>query len=594
MDVYLGIEGGATHTVALWVDSLGQEVVRAEFGCGNVRLLRDEQLISLFKQIQQAGKNFAYKNICAGFAGAVNDADKARVLKIGQSVFGDTFSSVYSDLQTPLYAADIGKNVVPILVLSGTGSCCYTEWNSEEIKVKSGGYGHLLGDRGSGYQIGCYALREVLKFWDAYEKLPPLGDKIMLYLLANQPDEWINWSLRASKKEIAGLAKIVCQAAQYGCAVALQVLRYCAEEIAQDAFNCYSRLFSKLPETEKIKSPCFIFSGSVLLKSSLYRDLVRQSISSRISNASFIDLDRDSVYGAVRKALHGKEIRIFEKEHNVQKIHAAVFSPTEMRNPRSAHLDTLSTQDAVELMINEESYTQKALLNHKAEIAEIVERVSTAFKNGGRLVYCGAGTSGRLGVLDASECPPTFGVDYEQVQGVIAGGYQALWRAAEGAEDSADAGAKALECRNVSAKDVVIGIAASGTTPFVRGALQYSKSCGAFTVLLCFNPNRKPYLGEDPDRVLAMSLEPEILTGSTRLKSGTATKLILNIITTLSMVRNGKVISNLMVDVKATNEKLRDRAIRILMELTGWDRQKSQESLEMNEWSIRKAFNARK
>jgi N-acetylmuramic acid 6-phosphate etherase len=210
-------------------------------------------------------------------------------------------------------------------------------------------------------------------------------------------------------------------------------------------------------------------------------------------------------------------------------------------------------------------------------------------KNGGRLFYVGAGTSGRLGVLDASECPPTFRTDPEMVQGIIAGGQTALWRSVEGAEDDPDSGARALELRAVTARDIIVGIAASGRTPFVWGALEEAKRRGAATILVCFNPNLRIPPEHRPSVVIAPNVGPEVLTGSTRLKSGTATKLILNIFTTLAMVRLGKVVSNLMVDVKPTNTKLRDRAVRIVRTLTGADESRARTALEECGWVVKKA-----
>jgi N-acetylmuramic acid 6-phosphate etherase len=202
------------------------------------------------------------------------------------------------------------------------------------------------------------------------------------------------------------------------------------------------------------------------------------------------------------------------------------------------------------------------------------------------LFYVGAGTSGRLGVLDASECPPTFRTDPELVQGIIAGGQTAIWQAVEGAEDDLQAGARAIEYRGVKRGDTVVGIAASGRTPFVWGALREAKRRGASTVLLCFNPHLVIPRKDRPNVVIAPKIGPEILTGSTRLKSGTATKLVLNIFTTLAMVRMGKVLGNLMVDVKASNVKLRDRAVRIVRELTGADYATAEASLVKTDWKI--------
>lgn len=254
------------------------------------------------------------------------------------------------------------------------------------------------------------------------------------------------------------------------------------------------------------------------------------------------------------------------------------------------NLDQLALGDAIELMLTEDAHIPTALLAEKANIEAVVRRVVRAFKHDGHLFYVGAGTSGRLGVLDASECPPTFRTPPDLVQGIIAGGEEALWRAVEGAEDDGDAGAASMKFRSVGAKDVVVGIAASGRTPFVWGALREARRRGAFTVLLCFNPTMKELKPRGPHVVIAPSLSPEILTGSTRLKAGTATKLVLNIFTTLAMVRLGKVVSNLMVDVNPSNVKLRDRAVRIVSELTGADYETARRALEKSGWVIKKAW----
>jgi N-acetylmuramic acid 6-phosphate etherase len=270
-------------------------------------------------------------------------------------------------------------------------------------------------------------------------------------------------------------------------------------------------------------------------------------------------------------------------------VRSTRLSPTEQRNPRSLNLDRLSAGAAVELMLSEEAKVTRALLAKKHLLARAVQVVARAFQQGGRLFYIGAGTSGRLGVLDASECPPTFRTDPDMVQGIIAGGDVALRRAVEGAEDDAPAGAREIQTRRITARDVVVGIAASGTTRFVWGALSAAKRRRAKTMLVCFNP----YLGIPramrPDLVIAPDLGPEVLTGSTRLKAGTATKLILNLLTTLAMVQIGKVASNLMVDVHPSNAKLRTRAGRIVRELTGAEEVAAVQALENTGWVIRAA-----
>ena len=244
---------------------------------------------------------------------------------------------------------------------------------------------------------------------------------------------------------------------------------------------------------------------------------------------------------------------------------------------------------AIELMLSEEEGGRKAVLAECKKIERLVGWVAKALKNGGRLFYVGAGTSGRLGVLDASECPPTFRAKPEQVQGIIAGGPQALTQAIEGAEDDPEAGKRAIGFRGVNKKDVVVGIAASGHTPFVWGAMEEASARGARTALVCFNPNMKRRAGV-PQLILAPKIGPEVLTGSTRLKAGTATKLILNCITTLAMVQLGKVAGNLMVDLDPKNKKLRERAVRIVQTLTGTEAATAHAALVHANWVVKDAL----
>lgn len=240
---------------------------------------------------------------------------------------------------------------------------------------------------------------------------------------------------------------------------------------------------------------------------------------------------------------------------------------TEQRNPNSMDLDQKSVREILELLNKEDVTVPLAVRDEFDRIESAINLVVHSFKNGGRLVYVGAGTSGRLGILDASECPPTFGVDKSLVQGIIAGGREAITNAIEGAEDNERAGGDDLKTIGITNKDVVIGIAASGRTPYVIGALKYAKEIGAKTASISNNKNSK--IGAITDVAIEVVTGPEVLTGSTRLKAGTAQKLVLNMITTTSMIRIGKVYQNLMVDVQPTNEKLIDRAKKIIMEATG-------------------------
>ena len=261
---------------------------------------------------------------------------------------------------------------------------------------------------------------------------------------------------------------------------------------------------------------------------------------------------------------------------------------TEQRNPNSMHVDSLSALEIVQLMNKEDKQVPLAIEKCLPQIAQAVECIVAAFQQGGRLVYIGAGTSGRLGVLDASECPPTFGVSPEMVKGIIAGGERALRHPIEGAEDSKSHAVVDLQTIQFSSKDVLVGIAASGRTPYVIGALEYAKSLGSVTVSIASNPNSA--MANIVDIAIDTVVGPEVLTGSSRLKSGTAQKLVLNMLTTASMILMGKCYQNLMVDVQASNEKLKARAIHIVMQATDCDKALAEETLKQADQNAKLAI----
>ena len=261
---------------------------------------------------------------------------------------------------------------------------------------------------------------------------------------------------------------------------------------------------------------------------------------------------------------------------------------TEQRNPNSMHVDSLSALEIVQLMNKEDKQVPVAIEKCLPQIAQAVECIVAAFQQGGRLVYIGAGTSGRLGVLDASECPPTFGVSPEMVKGIIAGGERALRHPIEGAEDSKTQAVVDLQTIQFSSKDVLVGIAASGRTPYVIGALEYAKSLGSVTVSITSNPNSA--MANIVDIAIDTLVGPEVLTGSSRLKSGTAQKLVLNMLTTASMILMGKCYQNLMVDVQASNEKLKARAIHIVMQATDCDKALAEETLKQADQNAKLAI----
>jgi N-acetylmuramic acid 6-phosphate etherase len=440
-----------------------------------------------------------------------------------------------------------------------------------------------LGDKGSGYEIGLRGLKASVHFLDRHGRWPLLGRNILRALHLNAPEDLIDWAKVAAKSEIAALAVEVFESAREGDKTARDILDGAVASLAKDGVHCAQRLVKPGAPVE------FIFAGSVLLKQPAFAKRVKRRLLELWPGARTGNLQREGAYGALALAVGKPSLNKTVETSSIYGPSSLRMSPTEERNPRSRNLDRLPLLNAVALMIQEEAKVSRALLKEKQNIARVVEWVAGALRRGGRLFYVGAGTSGRLGILDAAECPPTFRALPEQVQGIIAGGQSAIWKSIEGAEDNAEAGASAIEWRGVNRRDVVIGIAASGRTPFVWGAFDAARRKGAKTVLICFNPYLEIRPGNRPDLVIAPVVGPEVLTGSTRLKAGTATKVILNTITTLAMTRLGKVAGNLMVDLNASNKKLRDRAVRIVQEVTGADAMTARGALEKSKWIVKTA-----
>jgi N-acetylmuramic acid 6-phosphate etherase len=262
---------------------------------------------------------------------------------------------------------------------------------------------------------------------------------------------------------------------------------------------------------------------------------------------------------------------------------------TERRNPRTASIDLASPLEIVDVINAEDRLVPDAVATQRVQIAKAIEIAERTFRAGGRLFYVGAGTSGRLGVLDASEIPPTFGADPEMVQGMIAGGLPALTRAQEGAEDIVENGAKEVDARKIGKNDFLIGIAASGTTPYVHAAIVRARELGAATGIISCS-KLAPEVLETVDVAIVPITGPEVVTGSTRMKAGTATKLVLNMITTGAMIRLGKTYGNLMVDLRATNNKLKDRSERIVIEVCGVSRDEARKLLDAADKSVKTAI----
>lgn len=618
----LGVEGGGTRTSALWarLDQQGtcQVARRAEFGPGNIRLLSDPEVTSLLREIAErsaevtAGESLAGAGIALAGARALDQ--RSRLDTLAKSVWPTLPLQTSHDLESAWLAGDhwesqpgssagLSANIPRILTLSGTGSCVYGK-NSDGVEFKIGGWGHLLGDKGSAYDVGLRALKAVLYYLDRDGKWEGLGPRILRRLQLNEPIQLVEWIQSAGKEAVADIAIEVLDAAEISDKIALDILKGAASSLAKDSLSCVSNVTGKRP-LDPFEPFEIILAGGMLLKSKLLAALFTSEIQEKHPAARIFPLTRESVWGSVALGLQAATGGAAASQINgltTQPLSSAgpkipegaiprstSLSPTERRNPRSMQLDTMPLTEAVRLMIQEDRYITTALEKCSSEIEALTLAVINTFGSGGRLFYSGAGTSGRLGVLDASECPPTFRAHPEQVQGIIAGGQKAIWSAVEGAEDDFGAGMEAVAGRGLTQKDLLIGIASSGRTPFVWGSIHAAKKIGARTGFICFNPYLEIDAEYRPDYWIAPNLEPELLTGSTRLKSGTATKMILNILTTLGMVRNGKALSNLMVDLNPSNVKLRQRAIRIVRELTQVDENSAKGALEEQGWIVKAA-----
>lgn len=613
-DVFLGLECGGTRTVALAVDPSGALKARVESGPANLRLVSDDALVARFVELR--GKMPPVRAIGAGIAGVRGASDVRRVEGLLERVWPGVPRAIDHDLQSALAAAELegSRSKRPrkppvearVIVLSGTGSCCFGR-ASRGSTAKVGGWGHLLGDRCSGYDIAHSALRHAVAESDRTGTWGILGARVLRRLQLNEPDDLIAWMQSAGKGDVAALAPEVFAAAEAGDRGSKRVLELLAESLAEDAVACARRL---VPGGGTV---AFHLTGSVLLKQPNFGAVVARRIRAARPGSAVTPLERESVWGAVAMAREvwlarnapGSPVTPGRKaaartstsagapgrsgHSNLNSNSCPEFwipasrglSPTELRNPRSRGLDRMPLSKALDCFWSEERLGMEALKapSVRRSVIALVRSVEAAFRVGGRLIYVGAGTSGRLGVLDASECPPTFRTPSEWVQGIMAGGVTALHSAVEGAEDDTAAGARAVEGRRIRSCDVVVGIAASGRTPFVWGALAAARRVGAKTGLITLNPKLSFHGGWKPDHLIAVETGPEVITGSTRLKAGTATKLILNAVTSLSMVRLGKVMDNLMIDLNPSNAKLRDRAARMVMELTGASHAEAVEAL---------------
>ncbi len=568
----LGIEGGGTRTSWALFETDGDTLRLLQEGqlpATNFRLTSRERILELWREMPRP-----VERVGAFLAGCGTPADRADLAQLCAQVWPAATIATGSDRESG-YAAAFGSGN-GIAVNAGTGSSVTGRCDGRI--ERAGGWGHILGDAGGGYYLSVQTLRAVLREYDLHRRGGELATEILRVLCLNDLTELVRWAQTAGKMEIATLTPVVFSAAANGHEQVKDILRSGARVLAKYTAAVAQRL--------EFPSPPVALLGGLFRGHSIYVTTFERELADVLPAARVFVEEKSSSLGAAWLALGRAPMLAPAEDRPIAEIATAT---TEQINPQSLDLDRLTPRELVDLFVAEEKPVQEALRSAAPQLADAIDLIARALKNGGRLFYVGAGTSGRLGVLDASEIPPTFGAPPELVQGIMAGGANALHRSVEGAEDDVAAGARAMGERGVTAADVVCGISASGRTPFVRGALQRAREIGARTIFLTCQPPQGR-LPNDYDVRIDLPTGPELLAGSTRLKAGTATKVALNILSTGALVQLGHVRGNLMVDLKATNDKLRDRAARMLAQLAGCDYASARERLARHRWNVREAL----
>lgn len=570
----LGVEGGATKTDWRLCEDTDQgirTISEGRLGPGSMKLLDPASLRNLLsvlpRHVERAG---------IFLAGCATEQDRQSLRELAASIWPKATLAIGSDRESG-FAAAFGHGD-GIAVISGTGSAITGRKNGRE--ERAGGWGHLLGDTGGGYDLAIHGLRQVLYDFDTERQITALGADTLRVLGLNTLRDLTTWAQTAHKSDLARLTPLLFEHADKP-----EIAR-----ILQEGAQALARLTASVVRRLDFQPPVIRLMSSVFIRQPLYQAWFSEEIRRIWPDADIAPCPEAGSAGAIflASSLSGPSPSAASLPEDEAQLAEAT---TEQANPRSKNLDQLGVHQLVQLFVEEEKYVQTALAGSTEGLVQAVEAISEILGAGGRLFYVGAGTSGRLGVLDASEMPPTFGVEPDLVQAIMAGGPGALQRSAEGAEDSAEAGAQAVLDRGVQSRDIICGLTASGRTPFVLEALRSAHLNGAKTILLTCNPHRDRTVRR-ADIEIDLATGPEIITGSTRLKAGTATKVALNILSSCTMIRLGRVDGNFMSCLRASNDKLRDRAMRIVAARLDIPFQTAKRHLECANWDIRAAIEA--
>jgi N-acetylmuramic acid 6-phosphate etherase len=549
----------------------------------NLRLTPLDQITKIFHVLPRAADR-----IGVFLAGCVTEEDRAILLKLARAIWPRAKIVAGSDRDSGMAACLRDRD--GIAVNAGTGSSV-TGRSGRQIE-KAGGWGHILGDAGGAYFVSIRALRSVLREYDLRRGEREFAANILRALGLNNFDELVRWAQTADKMEIASLAPVVFEAARKSDEAARQIIAAGVSALVDFTTAVSMRLQLETPEVRLM--------GGLFENQKFYGVAFAKALSEKIPDAEVALCESPPEVGAAWLAAD-ERLQLAKAEEWAAAVQ--LILPTEEANPKSANLDQLSAREIVELFVAEEKSVEEGLRQCVDQLAGAIELSASAIGSGGRIFYVGAGTSGRLGILDAAEIPPTFGASADLFQGIIAGGAPALRQSIEGAEDDARSGALAMDERRVKREDLVIGISASGRAAFVIGALRRAQEIGAQTIFMTSNVPLAAGVSpaetsaavtaastENWDLVINLLTGPEIVAGSTRLKAGTATKVALNIISTGVMARLGRVHGNLMIDLQPTNKKLRERAIGLVSQLAGCSRDNARSRLERADWNLREAL----
>ncbi len=555
----IGVDGGGSKTEAVILNERGEVLGLGRSGSSNYHLVgmsgaRDALLVAMHKAATAANVEFTQASaVTWALAGAGHQTD----VRLLENLQHETFPHVHGNVVTDAVAALVGGVGTHrgIVLIAGTGMIVYGE-KGAETSARAGGWGYII-DQGSGYHLAREALQAVTRAADGSNLPTRLQQGLLDKLHLKKTSDLVSWLYAPERQvsEVAALAPMVLAEAEMRDPMAVAIIAQAADALAANV----EAVARRLGFDEEATFP-LVLTGGLLGTSKFYRQTTIQSVHTRLSNARAQTPRHNAAMGAGLMALESLGIPLEIPADVPATIEESWAS--ERSNVLTHNLDLRTTLELAGLMHVEDCRAVAAVRPNLPTIARTIDAIAARMEKGGRLIYVGAGTSGRLGVLDASECPPTFNSNPEQVVGIIAGGQPALTSSVEEAEDDPDAGASAIAAMKIGSEDSIIGIAASGRTPYVIGAMKEARRRDALTVALTCNLPAP--LAQMADFVIAPLVGPEIVGGSTRLKAGTAQKLILNMLSTGVMVKLGKTYGNLMVDVQQLNVKLHERSRRIV------------------------------